>query len=383
MAITTAQQDELIDTQEQYFRTQNTNNRGAICFNNAINEYTQKLSDRKFSLSINGGQDIVSSAINYINLRLDSFLYKYFIQSDGCLYKLIGIIRLYCPTTNNFITTIEPFLTTTSLIIDFATRGALTLAYLHKHKIVHGQISTKNVFVTEDSTFRIAQILVDVADSSVDEKLIIAQRGIFYELVNILKWAKEQNKELARPLQECVCQIVQTLIDENKPVVDISFQTEILTELKYLVDNTLSLDEIKFIHVDTLKQFTSFGTTYEQEKIMYDMGLAQTFLKTMKSQLCRVVEKSAVAIVNIMIYDGFELNKQEPHPNFLECDHKGIISSLFQDGIINGKSQLAKSICAYGLDWIFKTMQLPNEMKPDIVKQLKVGMKNESITLRS
>ncbi|KAA6375086.1 MAG: hypothetical protein EZS28_029384, partial [Streblomastix strix] len=58
------------------FRTINTSNRGAICFNNAVNKHTQKFSDEKFSLNINEDIDIVSSAINYINLRLDSFLYS-------------------------------------------------------------------------------------------------------------------------------------------------------------------------------------------------------------------------------------------------------------------------------------------------------------------
>ncbi|KAA6369164.1 MAG: hypothetical protein EZS28_035310 [Streblomastix strix] len=124
MVITSAQLDEFVDSQEQYFHMTNTSNRGAICFNNASNEHTQKLSVGKYSLNINDGSDIVSSTINIINLRLDSFLYEYFIQSNGCYYRLIGIIRLYCPTINNFITTIEPFLTTTSV-------HSVKIRYLH------------------------------------------------------------------------------------------------------------------------------------------------------------------------------------------------------------------------------------------------------------
>ncbi|KAA6391771.1 MAG: hypothetical protein EZS28_012704 [Streblomastix strix] len=58
MAITTAQQDEFVDTQEQYFRTSNTSNRGATYFNNAVNEHTQNLADGKFSLNTNDGQQI-------------------------------------------------------------------------------------------------------------------------------------------------------------------------------------------------------------------------------------------------------------------------------------------------------------------------------------
>ncbi|KAA6394306.1 MAG: hypothetical protein EZS28_010166 [Streblomastix strix] len=48
MVITSAQLDEFVDTQEQYFRMSSTGNRGAICFNNASNEFTQKLSDGKY-----------------------------------------------------------------------------------------------------------------------------------------------------------------------------------------------------------------------------------------------------------------------------------------------------------------------------------------------
>ncbi|KAA6390104.1 MAG: hypothetical protein EZS28_014367 [Streblomastix strix] len=124
MCVTKTQINMFIDTQEQYFRTTNTSNRGAICFNNAVNEHTQKLSDGKFSHNINEGIDIVSSAINYINLRLESFLYKYFMLSNGCYYRLIGIIRLYSPIANNYLTTIEPFMTTTQA-------QSVKIRYLH------------------------------------------------------------------------------------------------------------------------------------------------------------------------------------------------------------------------------------------------------------
>jgi hypothetical protein len=48
--------------------------------------------------------------VNYINLRIDAFLYHYWIKdySSGVAYRSIVLIRLYCPTTNNFITSVEP-----------------------------------------------------------------------------------------------------------------------------------------------------------------------------------------------------------------------------------------------------------------------------------
>ncbi|KAA6380071.1 MAG: hypothetical protein EZS28_024399, partial [Streblomastix strix] len=39
-------------------------------------------------------------------------------------------------------------------LLDFASQGALTLAFLHKHELIHGQISPLNLSITEDDTLR-------------------------------------------------------------------------------------------------------------------------------------------------------------------------------------------------------------------------------------
>ncbi|KAA6396391.1 MAG: hypothetical protein EZS28_008087 [Streblomastix strix] len=224
----------------------------------------------------------------------------------------------------------------------------------------------------------LAQLLVEVAGASAEERLIVAQHGAFNELVNILRWAREQDKDISRPLQEWICESVENIIDNNISSAEIAFQTEILIELQNLLENILPLEEVKFVHADALKLFTTYGRTDEQQKIMYDMGLTQTFLKTMKSKNSGVVEKSSAAIINMMIYDDNIMDKKELHKNFSECEQKGIISSLFQDGIINGKSDNAKQTSAYGLGWLFKTKELPNNMKSDVIKQLKSAMKNQT-----
>ncbi|KAA6357818.1 MAG: hypothetical protein EZS28_046655, partial [Streblomastix strix] len=39
-------------------------------------------------------------------------------------------------------------------LLDFASQGALILAFLHKHELIHGQISPLNLSITEDDTLR-------------------------------------------------------------------------------------------------------------------------------------------------------------------------------------------------------------------------------------
>ncbi|KAA6364279.1 MAG: hypothetical protein EZS28_040194 [Streblomastix strix] len=166
-------------------------------------------------------------------------------------------------------------------LLDFASQGALTLAFLHKHKLIHSQISSQNLSFAEDGTLRfghvdfrvsvqfqdlnenneqelknlqsedmhnfgknidqrpnaiqllaqaeiqeitniwkqqqpnsqspteiarsqfsncrsyLAQLLIEIAGASIQDRLEIVKRGEFVELTNILKWARDQNKELS------------------------------------------------------------------------------------------------------------------------------------------------------------------------------------------
>ncbi|KAA6385762.1 MAG: hypothetical protein EZS28_018715 [Streblomastix strix] len=41
-----------------------------------------------------------------------------------------------------------------SKLLDYASQGALTLAFLHKHELIHGQISSQNLSIVEDGALR-------------------------------------------------------------------------------------------------------------------------------------------------------------------------------------------------------------------------------------
>ncbi|KAA6379915.1 MAG: hypothetical protein EZS28_024557, partial [Streblomastix strix] len=129
------------DSVEKYFRPQSTLNSGAICFNNIINEHIQKLQNNLFSLNQNYEQDLVNSAINYINLRIDAFLYHFWIfdSTVNFTYRMIGLIRLYCPTSNNYITTVE--------LKKFTSTNGLSVRYLFGKQV---DINPNGTFTTTD-----------------------------------------------------------------------------------------------------------------------------------------------------------------------------------------------------------------------------------------
>ncbi|KAA6399101.1 MAG: hypothetical protein EZS28_005376 [Streblomastix strix] len=68
-----------------------------------------KLTNNTFKLNINNGSDICSSALNYINLMIEAFLYHNWIYDQDLTfaYRCLGLIRLYESTANNFITSCE------------------------------------------------------------------------------------------------------------------------------------------------------------------------------------------------------------------------------------------------------------------------------------
>ncbi|KAA6393820.1 MAG: hypothetical protein EZS28_010651 [Streblomastix strix] len=280
-------------------------------------------------------------------------------------------------------------------LLDYASQGALTLAFLHKHKIVHGQISPQNLSIAEDGTLKferrietkcksiiglcryirksyLAQLLVDITGASVQDRLAIVERGEFIELVNILKWAHKQNKELSRPIQLWVCEVVQDLINENKQAAIKGFeQFEIIQQLKELLGSDLELEEVKFVHANALKLFTTYANSDKNKKLMHDIGLAQAVTQNIKSQCSGVSEKSVMTITNQLIFQVDIYRNLGQHPYLEQFSKDGIISALFNDGLINGKSERTKVTSAYGLGWVYRATPLPEEMKSVIINQLK------------
>ncbi|KAA6362705.1 MAG: hypothetical protein EZS28_041768, partial [Streblomastix strix] len=224
----------------------------------------------------------------------------------------------------------------------------------------------------------LAQLLVEIAGASVQDRLAIVERGEFVELANILKWARDQNKELFRPIQEWVCEVVQNLINENKQAAIIGLeQSEIVQQLKELLGTDLELEEVKFVHADALKLFTTYCDYEKHRKTLHDIGLENAVARNIKSQCRGVSEKSVMTITNLFIDVQSIYVKPDQHPYLEQFTENGIVSALFNDGLLNGKSEITKAVSAYGLGWIYESTPLPDGIKAIIMNQLKQGLKNE------
>ncbi|KAA6378874.1 MAG: hypothetical protein EZS28_025598, partial [Streblomastix strix] len=174
---------------------------------------------------------------------------------------------------------------------------------IQKHLLPNSQYPIE-IAKSQFSNYRLylAQLLVEITGSSVQDRLAIAERGEFAKLVNILKWARNQNKEFSRPVQLWVCEAVQDLINENKFAAAIGLeQSEIVQQLKQLLGTDLELEEVKFVQANALKLFTTYANFKQHKKQMHDIGLALAVARNIKSQCRGVAEKSVMNIVNLLI----------------------------------------------------------------------------------
>ncbi|KAA6392516.1 MAG: hypothetical protein EZS28_011954 [Streblomastix strix] len=224
----------------------------------------------------------------------------------------------------------------------------------------------------------LAQLLVEITDASIQDRLEIVKREEFVELANILKWARDQNKELSRPIQEWVCEVVQDLINENKQAAVIGLeQTEIVQQLYKLLGSDLELEEVKLVHANALKFFTYYCNSKKHKQLMHDIGLEKAVARNIKSQCRSVSERTVISIANLLIVEHNICMKPDQHPCFDQFTKNGIVNALINDGLLNGKSEKTKEVSANGLGWIYRSKPLPDGIKAIIINQLKQGMKNE------
>ncbi|KAA6355536.1 MAG: hypothetical protein EZS28_048937, partial [Streblomastix strix] len=183
--------------------------------------------------------------------------------------------------------------------------------------------SQSNPIVSPQEQFSIyrtyfSQLLVDIAGSSNDAKLALAKNDVFVEFVNILRWASVQNNQLARPLQEWICVATILLTEDQQEAANIAHETEIIQELHVLIGTILSLDEVKFVHGKALNILAHLGG-FPQKKKMFEMGIAQSIVKHIKSIECDVVEKILLSIMNMFIFKQSFFKGRDKHPYLSEC----------------------------------------------------------------
>ncbi|KAA6313130.1 MAG: hypothetical protein EZS28_055807, partial [Streblomastix strix] len=63
--------------------------------------------------------------------------------------------------------------------------------------------------------------------------------------------------------------------NENKSAAAIGLeQSEIVQQLKQLLGTNLEIEEVKFVHANALKLFTTYANSKQHKKLMIDIGLA-------------------------------------------------------------------------------------------------------------
>ncbi|KAA6376019.1 MAG: hypothetical protein EZS28_028453, partial [Streblomastix strix] len=181
------------------------------------------------------------------------------------------------------------------------------------------------------------------------------------------------SKDYARPLQEWVCEVVDSLIDKNKEAVEIGFETDIVLELQTLIGTQLTLQEVKFIHINALKLFTTYGSI-ERKKEMFEKGIMQNIIRILKSTDVTVTEKT-VALISNIVRNAREISeKPQINPYLDQLQKDGIITALYQDGLLAGGNDLIKTMVSECIGQLYNTTPLPEEMKETVVQSLKTGI---------
>ncbi|KAA6387119.1 MAG: hypothetical protein EZS28_017354 [Streblomastix strix] len=223
----------------------------------------------------------------------------------------------------------------------------------------------------------LAKLLVKLSGSNVDIKISIAEKGEFVRLAKVLKWARNQNKIIARPLQEWVCESVSNLIDEIKDIEKIGFgQSEIVQELQHLIGSILSIEEVKYIHINALKLFSYYGSIETRGKL-YQRGIIQSIYHLLLGSNSVVLE-TIITIGGILLFKGDMAKKLGFHSYFEDLCKSGITDFIYQNGVVNGKSEDIISASAYCLGWIYKSQHLPVDMISSVIACIKTGIKSDN-----
>ncbi|KAA6392092.1 MAG: putative NEK protein kinase [Streblomastix strix] len=111
----------------------------------------------------------------------------------------------------------------------------------------------------------------------------------------MLKWARSQAPDRARVIQTGVCEIVTNFMIDNTDAIEIALESEIVTELMKLLGKDLPVEDVKLVHVASLKSMSIFGNP-DQDHKLFEMNVPQAVVRNMKSQDANVTSETAATI---------------------------------------------------------------------------------------
>ncbi|KAA6378845.1 MAG: hypothetical protein EZS28_025628 [Streblomastix strix] len=188
--------------------------------------------------------------------------------------------------------------------------------------------------------------------------------------LEIVERGTELQKEEIRQRKIKTCQkIISVFIGkENNEGKKLAIESGIIDALLNLLI-TYPLGEIAISHIWALYIFT-YASNNEIKLLLISKNSFQALLRLFDHPNIFVVNRAVVSIYNILLAGSNTTTPSQPHPHFATIQAlDGIqkLYTLFQRNI----SQYSKNFAAICLGELFKSKQLPNQMKREIINHFK------------
>ncbi|KAA6378522.1 MAG: hypothetical protein EZS28_025950 [Streblomastix strix] len=188
--------------------------------------------------------------------------------------------------------------------------------------------------------------------------------------LEIVERGTEIQKDEIRQRKIKTCQKIISIFigKENNEGKKLAIESGIIDALLHLL-MAYPLDNITISHIWALFIFT-YSSSDEIRLLLISKNSFQALLRLLDHPNIFVVNRAVVSIYNILLAGSNTTASSEPHPHFATIQpFDGIqkLISLFQRNI----SQYSKNFAAICLGELFKSKELPDNMKREIISHLK------------
>ncbi|KAA6365466.1 MAG: hypothetical protein EZS28_039007, partial [Streblomastix strix] len=194
----------------------------------------------------------------------------------------------------------------------------------------------------------------------------------WFEMKNeleIVERGTEIQKEEIRQKKIKTCQKIISIFigKENNEGKKLTIESGAIDALLHLLIE-YPLDKITISHIWALYIFTY--SSDEITLLLVSRNPFQSLLHLFDHPNMFVVNRAVVSIYNILISGSNTIVSSEPHPQFTVIQALDGIQNLYALFLKN-VSQFSKNVSAESIAQLYKAMELPNEMKKEIINHLK------------
>ncbi|KAA6356108.1 MAG: hypothetical protein EZS28_048365, partial [Streblomastix strix] len=213
------------------------------------------------------------------------------------------------------------------------------------------------------------KLLIDGNTKAETEKLV--STNLLIELRNMLTWSKKSKRtEDVKMVQLKACQVLESLVVDNRSCVTIVIESGIIDEVLSII-NIILLSQVQLVHLSPLHEFLEVCTSY-QKLLFIEKGIIPTMRRLLDSpdELC---VRMAVGMIERVLHASWmqagELEETEVR-KIIEKD--GTLDKLvdvleneeYQDQEINEKVALA-------IGQAFKATAIPIGYRSEVIQLIK------------